>query len=211
MEVNGMDSLWNDRLLKIMGIGQRTDEFDYEEGEHQVNHTPTVAEFAYQHTFYAPLDREDVASIPEERKRSIPQDVWALYAVFNGFHLYNASIHLYGLHNRKYLYQPFTLDASNGHDAPRGLRDDQFAFMGVYTSSNASGTLYMTAGDRRVHLCRDRTSTTPIVSWNHLGEALVDIITAAEQHYGPVATGGAFDFASFVDALMSGRRSALIP
>ncbi|UBV45178.1 hypothetical protein LAJ19_20415 (plasmid) [Deinococcus taeanensis] len=200
---NGMQALWNDRILNIIGVDQSMDALEFRGGRCQFFRTPDVAEFAYKHTLFAPLEQDVLEAISQDRRALIPQDVWALYAVVNGFHMYNASLHFYGISNPKYTHQPFTLDSPNGHDAPRGLRDDQFAFMTVHTSSNSSGTFYTQSGERRVYLCFDGHSTEPIASWENLEQALLSVITHAEVYLSPLAQDRGVDYSAFIRALSS--------
>jgi hypothetical protein len=164
-------------LSKVMAIVRRAEAFGVQkllDGTLLVGHVPQVAEDAWLHQIFAPLDERGLNEMNAALGRNIPKDLQEFYRHCNGFNLYTCSLAIYGLRQSyartsRFTWQPFSIVTPNTLERPSDAKES-FLFFGGYSFDGS--LLYLDTDTGKVHRCF-RSNSKSINQWNCFGDMLV--------------------------------------
>ncbi len=159
-----------DNVAKYEILGSKT----MPDGSKLVGKAPHVAEQAWLHSLFAPINEKEIKELELQMGRKIP-DTYKEFLIlgYNGIRLFVTEFSLYGL--RKQLgrtieasVQPFSILTPNGIERPKNALDSYF-FIGGYGEDGSK--IYLDTKTDKVHYCK-RNDATSIVEWKSFDKML---------------------------------------
>lgn len=127
-----------DKLIVIANQWKHLGAIDDADGGQLIGHVPHIAEFAYLHGIFSPLDQDGIEKIEIKLAKRLPDFLSNFYRKANGLRLFSGNIVVYGLrldYDRsdfiKASLQPFDIWAPNVPERPVNANIDNL-FFGFY-------------------------------------------------------------------------------
>ena len=155
-----------------------------ENGAFLYGHVPHVAPEAWFHVVFPPLHDDDLASLEQRLRRSIPPEYGQLLKVTNGLQLFSHNLSLYDLrtdYSRKPgIWQPFDLGDPNLHERPKAAEASWFVF-GFYYEDGSNA--YVDPIDGRVYRGSRDMRQPRLNRWASLDAFLIAEVRRLQTHF----------------------------